>query len=73
MGSQKISFGIDKNMWIRLCEKCDKWLFRANYFGKKKIQPDTASDKTQQIDAEGFVRARPKREWDLSKMKDKIK
>lgn len=60
-----VSFRVDKNSWIRICEvfKNQKILLRANHIGKIVVQPDTAKDKTQQIESYGFVRIRPKRDF----------
>jgi len=62
----KIVFRIDKSRWIRICEVIsDKILLKANRIGKQHVVPDTHKDKTRQVDAEGFVRIRPKRIWDI--------
>lgn len=65
MSSDEISFGVDNEGWIRLCEISNKWLFIANKFNKKGVVSDSGKDRAQQYDAEGYVRGRPKREWDL--------
>ena len=62
----KITYRIDSKGWVRVCEQHkDKILIRANRFGKPHKVPDTHKDKSQQLDAEGFVRIRPKRTWDF--------
>ncbi len=66
--SEEISFRIDKDRWLRLCEKpgFDDILIRAARINPKiRVVPDTSKDRAQQTDARGFVRIRQKREYDF--------
>lgn len=73
MSSSTVEVRIDSNDWLRLCElDVDKWLIRANKIGDKRVVPDTGKDRCQELSVEGFVRARPKREWDVDKLLDQI-
>lgn len=66
--SEEISFRIDKDKWVRLCETkgFDDVLVRAARINPKiQVVPDTGRDRAQQTDAHGFVRIRPKREFDI--------
>ncbi len=59
-----IEFNI-KDDWIRICDKFDKILLRANKINKPRPVADTARDKTQETRIEGFIRIRPSRIWEL--------
>ena len=68
MVEDNITYRIDKERWVRVCEKYPDntpILVRANDIDKKRVVPDTARDKAQQTTCRGFVRIRPKQEYDI--------
>ena len=54
-----------KDRWLMLCHLSNRWMIRCNRFGKKRVVSDSGRDQAQENDAEGYVRIRPKRDWDL--------
>ncbi len=75
VADETVSFKVIRDQWVLLSPinrgqgSIDDWVIRANKFGKPRVVPDTGRDKTQEIFCSGFVRARPKREFDLTKFK----
>lgn len=71
--SDECSVRIDSNGWFRLCElDIDKWLVRAANIGDPRVVPDTGRDQAQETSVEGFVRVKPKREWDVDRLLDDL-
>ena len=53
------------NDWLCLYDLYKKILIRCSRFGKEHVVNDTARDRAQQRDAEGFIRIRPKVEYEI--------
>ena len=70
-----LTFHVQRDNWILLTNpkdgtgiSVDDWLIRANkIIIRNQPVSDTARDRTQEASCKGYVRARPKREFDLSK------
>ena len=71
----KVTFTVIRENWILLSpinpgqEKgVDDWFLRANKISERpKVVSDSHRDRTQEVIAKGFVRVKPKREFDISK------
>ena len=61
----KIILRKDENNWICVYDLFKKILIRCSRFGRECVVPDTGRDKAQQRDAEGFIRIRTKREYEI--------